>query len=364
MLAVVATVCVVSDASKAACGPSDEVTAECPDLNISKLADTSPIHAGDLASYSIVVWNAGPGTAVDVSWSDDLPAGVNWGFQLENADGDDTCISGIDSEGHQAVSCSFGNLAPSTEADGKRIVISGMTDREDCAALDNTAYASATNGYTVEASASIEVLCVSEDAPTLVIDKTADTDIVHFVLDEEGALKSVDPAQVAWTLTYTLANGPVDNVVITDLLPQFLVFVSASDGGMHDATTQAITWNLGTITASGSVTVVTTVDPDAPETEPLLNVATIDSDETAPDRAEDSIWVTSESEQAGRSTASPPVPDTALAHSTDRRPALIPTELLVLIIAGSLGLAALAHVRAGRHERQTDETMGSRDAGP
>ena len=79
--------------------PSDDVTVECPGLNISKLADNGEIVAGETASYTVVVWNAGPGTALDASFSDELPQGVSWSVQLLNPDGDDACASSIDSEG-------------------------------------------------------------------------------------------------------------------------------------------------------------------------------------------------------------------------------------------------------------------------
>ncbi len=142
------------------------------------------------------------------------------------------------------------------------IVISGETDRDDCAGLDNTAFAFADNSDTVQASASIDVRC-----PMLVIEKSADTEEVHFVFDADGNVLSVDPEQVTWTLTYTLTEGPVTDAVITDPLPEFLVFVSASDGGDYDPATRTITWDLGDLTVDGSdsVSFVTTVDPAAPE---------------------------------------------------------------------------------------------------
>ena len=67
--------------------PSDDTTIQCPGLNISKLADNGTIDAGEMASYTIVVWNTGPGTALGAGWSDELPAGVSWGVQLLNPDG-------------------------------------------------------------------------------------------------------------------------------------------------------------------------------------------------------------------------------------------------------------------------------------
>jgi fimbrial isopeptide formation D2 family protein len=422
-----------------------------------------------------VVWNVGPGTALNASWSDELPAGVSWSVELLNPDGDDACASSIDSEGNQSASCDFGDLAPSSMGDGKMIVITGMTDREDCGELENTAFAFADNDDTVQASASITVKCplvsiekvndqpnpvlpgtvvsysltvtvsdgpakgvvvtdvlplgldaptsisdgglydggtrtitwnlgdldngsyeltyqaaVSLDAehgdvltnvavvtspntqcpdaenvadecddtsdvtvrvPSLVIDKEADAEVVHFVFDAEGNVLSVDPEEVTWTLTYTLTNGPVTNAVITDPVPDFLTFVSASDGGIYDDATRTITWEFPELTASGSVTFVTTVDADAPETEPIVNVASIVSDQTPEDDGEDEIRVTSESEQGGNPTPTPSVPDTALVLSPDGTPLSIPVELMMVLFLGSLGTLAFANVRAARRRR-------------
>jgi fimbrial isopeptide formation D2 family protein/uncharacterized repeat protein (TIGR01451 family) len=448
----------------------DSTTVECPGLNISKLADTGTIDAGELASYTVVIWNAGPGTAFDAGFSDELPPGVNWSFQVLNPDGDDACASSINSEGNQAISCQFHDLPPSSMEEGKVIEISGRTDREDCGVLDNTAFAFASNDDTSQASASITVACpvvavektndqpdpvlpgtivsytltvtvsdgpatdvvvtdtlpegldaptsisdggsydagtrtitwnlgdledgsheltyqaaasldteqgdelvnvavvtsansqcpdaenlaeecdddsiVTVRVPTLVIDKEADTEVVHFVFDADGNVLSVDPEQVTWTLTYTLTNGPVTNAVISDPLPEFLTFLSASEGGTF--ADGVITWNLGTLTESGSVSFVTIVDPDAPEGHDIVNVATIVSDQTSPDDGEDAITVTSESELGGNPTPEPSVPDTAMVMGPSGTPVSVPVELMLVLFIGSLGALAFANVRAAR----------------
>jgi hypothetical protein len=158
---------------------------------------------------------------------------------------------------------------------------------------------------------------------------------------------------VTWTLTYTLSNGPVTDAVITDPLPEFLVFVSASNGGDYDPATHAITWELGDLTEDGSfnVSFVTTVDPAAPETDPILNVATIVSNETPEDDGEDSVRVTSESELGGNPTPTPSVPNTALVFGPAGEPISIPVELLAFLFIGSLGTLAYANVRAVRRRR-------------
>jgi hypothetical protein len=96
---------------------------------------------------------------------------------------------------------------------------------------------------------------------------------------------------------------------------------------------------------------VTTVDPAAPETDPILNVATIVSNETPADDGEDSIVVTSESELGGNPTPEPSVPDTAVVFGPAGEPVSIPVELLVLLFIGSFGSLAFANVRATRRRR-------------
>jgi len=185
--------------------------------------------------------------------------------------------------------------------------------------------------------------------PTLVIDKSASTEVVHFVFNVNGSLQSATPAQVTWTLTYTLTNGPVTNAVITDPLPAYLTFVSASNGGTFAA--GVITWNLGTLTTGGTVSFVTTVDPAAPETGPIVNIATIDSTETLPDTGQDSIRITSEQLQAGTGTPAPTTPNTALGYGSDGQPITIATLLIVAFFLLGLGGLTFANVRSVRRRR-------------
>jgi uncharacterized repeat protein (TIGR01451 family)/fimbrial isopeptide formation D2 family protein len=459
--------------------PEASVTVQCPGLNIAKTAAQSPIDGGAQASFSIVVWNVGSGTALNAKLSDPLPAGdgtLSWSISPAYSGPGSCSITG--SAGSQTLSCSFGDLPGGTsmEQPSASITLVATTARADCGTLDNTATVSADNNAPKDASASIDVKCpviaiaksnnqpdpvlpgtvvtyslkvtvsdgpassvtvvdalpagldaptsisdsgtwdgtartitwqfaslpngdktltyqatvsagdthgqvlrndvyvtstntqcpdsetlaaacqststVTVRVPTLVIAKSASTDEVHFVFHADGSLQSVTPAnaQVTWTLTYTLANGPVTNAVISDPLPAYLTFVSAADGGTYDAATRTITWNLGTLTASGSVTFVTTVDQDAPETGPITNVASIVSDQTPESSADASVRVTSEQVEAATSTPKPSVPNTALALGNGQ-PIQLPIWLLVVLFLGSLGGLALANVRAVRRRR-------------
>ena len=258
----------------------------------------------------------------------------------DGADDGFVCIDGLDLDSEVTVSEAIAPTGYVLDSSEEVITIS---NEDDCAArMENNP----------SADWDVQFVNTPEEegaAPTLVIDKTASTEVVHFVFNADGSLRSATPAQVTWTLTYNLTNGPVTNAVITDPLPDFLNFVSASNGGTFAA--GVITWELGTLTESGSVSFVTTVDPDAPETGPIVNVATIDSTETAPDQGQDSIRITSEQVQAGASTPSPSVPDSAISFSPAGQPISIPVELMAVLFLLSLGGLAFANVKAARRRR-------------
>ena len=102
---------------------------------------------------------------------------------------------------------------------------------------------------------------------------------------DDGWVISIPGDTLHYTLAFTMTNGPLHGVVITDVLPAGLGAPSnISDGGTWDADTRTITWDLGTLEADGVVSYDVVVASGADKLEqPLENVATIDSDETSPD---------------------------------------------------------------------------------
>jgi fimbrial isopeptide formation D2 family protein/uncharacterized repeat protein (TIGR01451 family) len=322
------------------------ILVKCPTVAIEKVNDQpDPVLPGTAVSYTLTV-TVGDGPAEDVVVTDVLPDGLDAPTGISDG--------GTYSAGDRTITWNLGDLETGSYELTYQAAVSLDTEHGD--ELVNLAVVTSPNSQCPDAE-SIADECdddstVTVRVPELVIDKAADTEVVHFVFDAEGNVLSVDPEQVTWTLTYTLSNGPVTNAVITDPLPEFLTFVSASDGGVFDASSGVITWNLGTLTTSGSVSFVTTVDEDAPETEPIVNVATIVSDQTPEDEGEDEINVTSEAELGGNPpTPKPSVPDTALVVGPNGTPLSVPVELLVLLFVGSLGALAFANVRAVRRRR-------------
>ena len=57
---------------------SDSLTVDCPDVELTKVADTGPFSAGDEIGFTVTPTNNGPGKATSVTVSDDLPDDVSW----------------------------------------------------------------------------------------------------------------------------------------------------------------------------------------------------------------------------------------------------------------------------------------------
>ncbi len=172
-------------------------------------------------------------------------------------------------------------------------------------------------------------------------------------------------ANVGDTLTYTLAydltDGPVTNGVITDVLPDGLQYVADSATGndeftfdSYDPATRTLRWTAPTVTKNGSVTYQVVVEEgsnDLPQ--PLINVATISSNETPPDSDEEDVVVQLiEGETATPRITLPPT-DSVGDDQAPSNPGF--GLMLTLLVLAGIGLAAgqLAPTPA-RARRETD----------
>ena len=324
---------------------SADIVVECPGLNLTKTADESPIVAGDEASFTVTIWNAGPGDAFDVTLHEDLPAGLTWDFEVVSGDATEADCNIASSlvaggEASMSIDCAFGTLGVTTMEDGIVLRFFATTDTTDCGLLENTATADASNlELPLTASASILVRC-----PTLVIDKVAD--IEQITISGPANALVATPSVVTWTLTYTLTDGPVTGAVITDPIPVGFTFLDASNGGT--LVNGVVTWTFpGELNASGVVTFRTTVNPVTIPRTGQTNTATIDSNETPPDNGQDSVTVRVIPPPLGGN----PLPNTSTGIGLNGEPVQIPIELLVAFFIGSLGALALANVKASNRRR-------------
>jgi len=112
-------------------------------------------------------------------------------------------------------------------------------------------------------------------------------------LTKDDGLTQVNPGQ---QITYDICfdnsanNYDVNNVEVVDQLPSNAAFVSASSGGVYDAGTHTVTWDIGTLSAGAPqqcVQLTVQVDSSAQPGDTVVNSCTIDSDETPPTTTSD-----------------------------------------------------------------------------
>jgi uncharacterized repeat protein (TIGR01451 family) len=135
--------------------------------------------------------------------------------------------------------------------------------------------------------------------PTLIIDKTNNAPIE--TIDGVGLPTVNEGATITFTLAYTFTGAMVDNGTIRDVLPVGLTYVEGSATSNdefsfigYDSGTRTLSWDASSVTKSGSVSYLATVDAGAAElAQPLRNVATVASDGTDSATADSVVFVPS-----------------------------------------------------------------------
>lgn len=178
--------------------------------------------------------------------------------------------------------------------------------------------------------------------PALVIDK-AYTGNTAGTLSNGLRLANVGDT-LTYTLSYDLTGGPVHDGVITDTIPAGLTYVDGSATNSdefsfvsYDAASRTLTWTAPLVSKDDTVSYQVTVDEGAFDlAQPLVNVATIDSDETAPDDADADVGVQAVEAATATPTVTLPPTDTINRGQAPSNPGFGLT-LALLAIAG-LGL--------------------------
>ena len=191
-----------------------------------------------------------------------------------------------------------------------------------------------------------------QGTPVLTIDKSNDAPTAA-----AGGSKPGDT--VTYTLDYTVANGPVHNGIITDVLPAGLTYVSGSASSdaqftfidFNVTTPGALTWKAATVSANGSLTYKVTVDADAAdEDQPLTNTATIDSDETAPSSDKSDVFVPA---PVAAETSVPTAPRSHIVSGSENTTSGSSMLLILLALAGiALAVVFVAPTPAAIRKRK------------
>ncbi|MCY6958952.1 DUF7507 domain-containing protein [Clostridium brassicae] len=230
------------------------------DLSITKTVNPNPVVAGEEATYTITVTNAGPSDALDVTLTDVIPACIlNPEFSIDGGITWNPWVSPY-------------NIGTIVAGATVTILIRGTVEPSCIGTISNTARVDSTTPDPDPTNNETTIVTPIDTLADLFISKIANPDPV--VAGEEA------------TYTITACNaGPSDalNVILTDAVPVCLLNPEYSlDGG--------VTWaawtgsvNLGTIPAGQCVIVLIrgTVDPSCMGT--ITNTARVDSTTPDPD---------------------------------------------------------------------------------
>ena len=242
---------------------------------LSKSANISEVTAGGTVTFTLTVNNTSSAAITVSSISDILPTGFTYSSTGAGTLGAPATAPAAGSSG--TITWTFPSV--SVPASSSRTLIFTAT-----APAATGTYANSATAVTSYANLSSNVLQIEVGTPRLTIQKAA-------------SVASANPGNsVTYTITYA-NDSPISvtNAVITDVLPSGLTFVS-SPTGTYNGVTDTITWTVGDLDAGDgpfTVSFVATVDnpyPDAAAV-PLVNTASIDSDQTAPASASASTYI-------------------------------------------------------------------------
>jgi uncharacterized repeat protein (TIGR01451 family) len=243
------------------------------DLSIVKTGPAT-VSAGGSTTYTLVVANAGPSDAADLTVTDTLPAGVTF----VSADGSGwTCTN----TGDTSVSCLRPALATGATAPAVTVVV---TAPAQATTLTNTASVAST---TADAD-------MSNNTDTLSTDVTASADLS---IVKTGPATVVAGGAVSYSLAVANA-GPssATELTVTDVLPSGVTFVSASGSGWtctHVAST-TVTCTLPALAAKASGAVITVVVTAPAGAASITNNVSVASATADPDSADNSDSVTTD----------------------------------------------------------------------
>jgi uncharacterized repeat protein (TIGR01451 family) len=227
---------------------------ETPELGITKYPDRNPANynVGDDVVFTIYTQNVGTGPANNVVITDTIPAG----FSIIDAAGG--TVAG------NTITWNIGNLLAG--ADNTIQLTLRVLDGYQGQTLVNSVSVDSLQTGIITNTSSIYV-----NRAALEIFKNTDRNPANYNVGEN----------VVYTITVE-NEGPdsATGVIVTDTLPAGLTFVSASNGGVWDANTRTITWNVGNLANVSQFTATVTAEVTSEAAaKTLVNTATADSDQ-------------------------------------------------------------------------------------
>ncbi|MBI3267726.1 MAG: DUF11 domain-containing protein, partial [Planctomycetes bacterium] len=301
------------NAANNAASDTDNLNAA-PDYQITKTDNRAVAAPGDALTYTLVVTNVGNQDGTGVVVQDTFPTSVLAGVVAQNG--------GIVNAAAGTITWNVGALA----GGGGSVTLTFTTT------VTNPALAGI-NDFTNTVSATDDGANGAD--PNAANNTATDTDVLDALPDYRlTKTDNLTDVQAGQTVTYTvkvenLGNQGGTGVVVVDSFEPTFAGVSASDGGIVDATARTVTWNVGalpagesrTFTVSGTVSTVIQVGIAA-----VTNTVVVTDDgqngvdpNLADNRAEDADLITIRRndvlpDNTFTSTRRPPEPFPVLLH--------------------------------------------------
>ena len=228
-------------------GTNDTTSKPIADLEVIKLVSNSNAKKGDVIVWTIVVTNNGPDTAVNTNVTDKLPSGLTYNSHSTETGVYDS-VKGL---------WIIGDL------------INGASVTLEITTTVNIDNGTITNIAVVNSSTPDNNTDNNKANNTTTVNDDADLAIIKLVSNANPHKGDT----VIWTITVT-NNGPSDakDVVVTDKLPDSLIFVSAN--GNYDKVTGV--WTIGDLANGKSTSLVITTIVNITNTT-IRNVANVTS---------------------------------------------------------------------------------------
>jgi uncharacterized repeat protein (TIGR01451 family) len=289
------------------------------DLSVTKSSSPNPATVGQNLTYTITAANAGPDTATNVTVTDPLPLGV-------------TLVSATSSQGTcsgtLSITCNLGSITAGASATVSIVILPQVAGT-----LVNSATASSST---------------SDPTPGNNTGSTSTT------VNPAGGGSSADlsvngsaapsPATVGSQLNYSIqvANaGPngAGDVVVTDILPAGVTFVSAGPSQGSCSGTSTVVCDLGTLANGATASVAIAVVPTAPGI--LIDTASVEGSVPDPNPGNNTItFSTTVNGTGGGSTQA----DLSLVKSAAPNPVTVGSPLTYTLAVHNAGPSAAADV--------------------
>lgn len=232
--------------------------------SVSKTVSPSHVSQGNTVDFTITINNATSSAITVTSISDILPPNFTY---VSNTGGSLTPSTSPSAGAGGTITWTFSPAASIGAGSTGTIIFRADTDNVPTGTYSNTA-----TSVTSEGALTSNPVDVGVGAPRLTINKTASKSL------------AAPGDTITYTITYS-NDSPINTtgVTITDPLPIGLTFVSASNGGVYNSSTNTITWTLPNLASGeGPYTIFFDATVNISASVQPQNSACIDSVETSP----------------------------------------------------------------------------------